>query len=452
MTSNKKFLTFSLLLALLLTACVPNDRKTGSNLITDDFLLQAEVATFDIPITNRVSDSIQATSSDHIILGSLYDEIYGRVYSDGASLIIPFSDSTYFGESPKLRSAYLSLQVDTTLFLDNSQEGIHQNIQIYKLLTDLDSTKNFSNSITEEDYDPNPINKGNPVIYKSGKIRIDIKDEYAQELLNTTSEEFKDFKKFVKRIKGFYIKTDPQESEQGGRLNYLKLGSSILYLDYTMTDPERNLFDHDTTESFAFGYSIAVNNIRTNSTHLENDNLSDQLHIESLDGVKGHIDARTLKTMLDSWVKENGYENKTIVLSRAEMTFPYEMPEDYTIFNKVAPEYIYCFQNTPSASDTLRFYKPLPEVDYVTNKGYIDRSLKRYTMDITTYIQDLLTTPAEDVQSKDNLWISPMYSYVDAAGYVYFDFNNNTYKRIVLNGPTAQRKPQLTLTYTIMEY
>lgn len=451
MKSVKKFLAI-VVFAATLAGCVTNNRETGSNLITDDFLLTAKIASFDLPITNKVSDSVQATTGKHILLGSLRDELYGEVSSDGASVILPYSDSTDFGENPVLHSAYLSLHIDTTLYTDPTQEGIHQNITIYKLITPLDSTKNFTNSLTEADYDPTPINKGNPIIYTSGKLRIDITDEYAQELLNTTPEEFKDFKLFTERIKGFYITTDEQNSMQPGRLNILSLGKSILYLNYRMTDPKRNIYDLDTTESFSFGYSIAMNNFRTGSKHLENENPSDYIYLESLNGIKGHIDAKQLKTMLDTWIDENGYSNRTVVLSRAELTLPYEAPEDYTTFDKLSPKYIYCFTNNPAATDTLRFYKPLPEVDYVPNKGYIDRSLMQYTMDITSYIQNLITTPIEEVDATKNLWIAPMDSYTDKAGFVYFDFDNTNYRRIVINGPTAQRKPQLTLTYTVMQY
>ena len=451
MMSVKKLLAIVLSTASLI-GCVPNNRETGSNLITDDFLLTAQIASFDLPITNKVSDSVQATTGKHILLGNLRDDVFGEVSSDGASIILPFSDSTDFGDNPVLRSAYLSLQIDTTVFTDPSQEGIHQNISIYKLTSALDSTKNFTNSLTEADYDPTPINKGNPIIYTSGKLRIDITDEYAQELLNTTPEEFKDFKLFTERIKGFYIRTNEQNSMQSGRLNILSLGKSILYLNYTMTDPDRNIYDLDTTESFSFGYSLAINNFKTNSKHLENENPSDYLYIESLNGIKGHVDAKKLKTMLNTWIDENGYSDRTIVLSRAELTLPYEAPEDYTLFDKLTPKYLYCFTNVPSATDTLRFYKPLPEVDYVPNKGYIDRSLMQYTMDITSYIQDLITTPIEEVEEKHNLWIAPMDSYTDNAGYVYFDFDNTNYTRITLNGPNAARKPRLTLTYTVMKY
>ena len=73
-------------------------------------------------------------------------------------------------------------------------------------------------------------------------------------------------------------------------------------------------------------------------------------------------------------------------------------------------------------------------------------------MDITSYIQNLITTPIEEVDATKNLWIAPMDSYTDKAGFVYFDFDNTNYRRIVINGPTAQRKPQLTLTYTVMQY
>lgn len=439
--------------AIAATSCVDNDRTMGHSLVPDEYNLSLGTKTFDLPVTNRVSDSTQSSNSSNMLIGTLSDPIFGTVTANSASYILPYSDSTDFGDDPLLLSAYLTLQIDSTYCLEDNQKGIHQRIHIYKLTSPIDSTKLFCNSITPADYDPTPVTVSDPVIYGSGSIRLDLRPEFALELLKTTPEEFKDLNLFLERIHGLYIEVEqPLNTQSGGRLNYLSLGYSTINIDYRLNDPDRGFVDHDTTESFVFGYTTALNNYRTTSAHLENDTPGDSLYLEGLSGIKPHIAAMDLKRMLDRWIREEGLEGLTIFLSRAHITLPYEMPQDYARFDTEHPESIYAFTSTPWATDTLRLYTPLPEIRNVTNKGEINRSLKEYTLDITSYIQDLLLTDSADINSSMDLWIAPYKERTDSYyGTSYYDFDTGNYNKIILNGPTADRRPTLSITYGVMD-
>ncbi len=438
----------------ILTSCVENDRAMGEDFLTEDYLLSVKTKTFDLPVTNKASDSVQSFNSSSMLIGNMTDPVFGTVMSNSASFIIPYSDSTDFGVEPKLISAYLSLSIDSTYFINSNQEGIHQRLNIYKLISEMDTCDGFNNSVTEAKYDPTPITKGQPVIYQNGSIRIDLTDEFGRELLSTSPEEFEDWDLFLEKFPGLFITMNPpMGNTEGGRMNYINLGSSNIYVNYTLNDPERDIKDLDTTEAFAFGYYTAFNNFSTSSEHLETtDDLPDVLYVESLSGIKPHIDALTLKKMLDAWMAEEGLEDHTVILSRAELVFPYEMPEDYDKFNKEHPSHLYGFTNTPWATDSLRYYEPIKDVDYNKNRGAIDRTHRQYSMDLTSHIQDLLSKDISEVDASNNIWIAPMYPRKSDSNVTYYEFNNKDYRKIILNGPGADRRPTMKLVYSVMKY
>ena len=441
------------LLAAAMTAvsCVDNDRTMGEGLIPGTATITVGTRTFDLPVTNRTIDSVQSSNSTNMLIGTLTDDTFGTMMAHSASYILPYSDSTDFGDTRELIGAYLSLSIDSTYYLDPNQEGIHQRIRIYKLTVPMDSTLQFCNAIPPDCYDPVPVTVSDPVIYGKGTIKVDLTESFASELLALEKEDFEDINLFIDKIKGLYVMTeDPVGSASGGRLNYLNLGYSTINLNYR-TDVTRNdgsVERVDTTESFVFGYTTALNKFSTSSAHLENDTPGDALYLEGLTGVKPHISAKALKEMIDAWIAEEGLEDDIMVLSRAELRFPYEKPDDYDRFDKEHPARIYAFTSTPWATDTLRFLTPLDDV-YRSNAtiGDIDRANMVYSLDITAYMQELLMTPSEEIDGSMDLWIAPLLEVTNSYGEYFYDLDNGNYNKIILNGPSAERHPTLTLTY-----
>ena len=89
----KKTLTATLCaIAASLTAavsCVENDRSLGSGLLPDESILTLGTKTFDLPVTNRVSPSVQAANSIKMMVGTMTDPVFGTVESSAATYIIP---------------------------------------------------------------------------------------------------------------------------------------------------------------------------------------------------------------------------------------------------------------------------------------------------------------------------------------------------------------------------
>lgn len=456
MPSKRTALNLLTVLAAAVTAvsCIENDRSMGEGLIPGSAVITLGTKTFDLPIVNRVSDSVQCSSTSNMLIGTMTDQVFGTVMAHAASYILPYSESTDYGDSPELLGAYLTLSIDSTYYLDDSQEGIHQRIKIYELNSPIDSTLLFCNSITPDRYNPVPVTISDPVIYGKGDIRIDLTDEFAAKLLALTPEDFEDLGLFTEKIPGLFLQVEePVGSAAGGRLNYINLGSSTINLNYR-TEIERTNGDVeqiDTTESFVFGYTTALNNFSTTSGNLESTTPGEYLYLEGLSGIKPLIPARALKQMLDEWIAQEGLEEYALILSRAELRFPYSEPSDYDRFDKEHPATIYAFTCTPWATDSLRTYSPLDEV-YATSSaaGSIDRSNMVYSMDVTSHLQMLLLTPPEDIDESMDLWIAPMVTTTDSYyGTTYYGFDNSNYNKIILNGPAAEKHPTLTLTFGV---
>lgn len=453
-TSNRNILTLlcTTIIATSAISCVENDRALGEDLIPGESIIHVDTKVFsDLPITNVTSDSVQAANNLNMLIGTMSDPKYGTVTCNTAATIVPYSDSTDFGDNPKLISAYITLSIDSTYYLNDNQEGIHQRIKVYKLTSPLNNDIGYCNSMSAEYYDPIPVTVSDPVIYGNGEIKIELTGSFAQELLDTTPEEFENQELFLERIHGLYLEVDPPlNTESGGRLNSLNMGNSNIIINYTLNDPDRNIVDVDTTESFAFGYRYAYNYFSTSSSGLANDRPTDRLYLEGLSGVKPHIRATDLKSILENWIAEDSLENYSIVISRAELKFPYETPEDYTVFDIEHPESIYAFARIRS-NDTADYYSPLAEVYKNENPGKINRSLQEYSIDITSYMQSLISADSENLDESMDLWIAPLKYKVNLLDEKQYEFDNYSYNKITLNGPAAERRPTLTLTYALIE-
>lgn len=450
---NKKLVPFLVfLLSISISSCIINDKSLGQQFVSNDYILKVDTVAFDLPLTVKNLDSIQGYSTSYMLLGSICDPTFGPMHSNTASFIRPYSDSTYFGIEPELISVYVNLFIDSTVIYRPDQEGIPQNFKVYEMLSDLDSSKLYNNSIKPSDYSAEPISIGSPVFFGDDSVRVHLNKEFGKKLLSCTVEEFDSLALFVKKIKGFYITSEAPGAEEGGRLNYLALGSSTLYLNYYLTDPQRNYSHHDTTEAFAFGYNYSVNSISTSSEHLATDTPAEQLYVESMSGVKPHLNGAALKSILNRWMEENNFTKETVLISRAELILPYETdPEDYVVVANQFPKAIYpCFKY--ASQDSTKYLTPLAEIYSSASIGSITRALKQYSCDITKYTQSIILKDDDAITSTDDLYLSPIYSYSDSSNNIYYAFDNINYQKAILNGPGADRKPTLKLTYAVLNY
>lgn len=452
MLSRRLFIIAALFTSAILytTSCIEVNKSLGDQFLPDDFVLRIDTAQFDIPVSTATLDSIQGFSSNYIMFGYINDEKFGYTKCSGASLIAPYTDSTYLGINPKVKSIYLQFSIDSVFALKDEQKYIPQNISIHKLIRPLDSTKVFNTSLSELDYDPTPIHVGSPVFFGDDSLKIHLTKEFGQELLATTVSEFDSTALFRERIKGFYITTDePEVGVNEGRINYLPINASSIYIEYLLTDPKRGFYNKDTTITFLFGYNYAVNSIKTSSKHLLSESTEEKLYIESLDGIKPYIKAEDLKKILDDWMADRGLSKENLLIARAAFEFPFEMTsKDNLEISRYYPKQIYpCVKSSDENSSDFHFLSPLPEIYTNSYVGEINRSSKSYICDVTNYIQKIVKN--DSFTEYDNVYISPILSYIDSDESQYYGFDNQNYKRGFLNGTGAERKPTLKITYSI---
>lgn len=455
--SNKKSLALLALLSSFIfayTSCITTDKSLGSQFISDTFILKLDTATFEVPVFTCAFDSIQGYNTSYMTIGYLNDETFGYTSSGFATNITPFSDSTYLGINPKLVSIYVYLNIDSTSVIREDQRGLPQNIYVHKLTSTLDTTKMYNTSITEKDYDPTPISKGSPIFFGDDSLKIYLSEEFGYELLSTTVAEYDSLDLFLERIKGLYFTTDTPEIESGGgRMNYISIGGSTIYIKYLLTDPQRGYFEKDTTETFTLGYAHSINTAKTSSRKLANPEIDEYLHIESYDGVKPYIKASDLKHIFDTWISKNGFTKESVLISRAALILPYELDTDkYTEYTTLYPQQIYPCKM--SRDEQLEYITPLQEIYNNTDIGNINRSTSQYTCEITNYIQDIIKK--DEVSKEDNIYLCPILSYTTAStmyssGSIYFGMDNQNYRHGILNGSGhPERRPRLELTYSIL--
>jgi len=443
-----------LLLAIVIS-CVDNDRTLGEQFISEDYLLKIQTAEFTLPVAQRVHDTVQARNSSSMVAGYLSDDTYGTFGISGASYVVPVSDSAYLGVEPRLKDVYVKLYIDSCRCYSENAASMPQNVTLYELVKPLDSTVIFNNSLTPDYLSEEPVSVGSSMIFGPSSVKISLKSEYGEKLLMTTPDEFVDISLFLKRVYGLCMVIDaPDTHQSGGRLNYVGLSSSIIYVDYVMNDPEKGIVDKDTTVNFVFGYLTALNQYNSGSRHLSTENPGDTLYLEGFSGIKPVVPASSLKAMLEEWAdhvcREGGYERDAILLSRATLHFPYDMPDDYELFEKDHPLSIFPFTTDVAAYDSTAMFCLIDDISYAGG-GEMDRSHSEYCCDVTRQMQDFILKEPSEVKSTDDLWICPV-SAVTSTYYSYYDFDTLNYSRLVLKGPSSDRPPYLTITYSLIDY
>lgn len=451
MLSNKKS-PFLLVLTtiLLFSSCITNNKSLGSDFISEDYYLKVQVESIPIKVTSQLPDSVQASSTSTLINGYISDPIFGTTKVGSVVKVSPINDTINFGTNPEYIKAEMTFSVDSTKLVLKEDEGLAQNIYIYKLKRDIDTLRLYNYSYKPEDFETELIGVGSPVYFGSKNMKISIRESFGKELLATSKEELEDFDKFQKRVKGLYISTDsPETIRKGGRLNYIGVSSCFITLNYKLTDSEKGLLKRDTTTTFVVGRDFSINISTTGSAHLASDNPTDHLYVDAFAGVKPHISGVELKKTLLDWAKSKSIDPQRILFSRASIVFPYKTPDEQIELSLYSKSIFAC--TVYAHPDSVKSLIPIPEVYSVQNPGLRNGSFEEYTCDITNHLQKLITMDDEKIVTGDqDLWFSPLISYADQYNNVYHRFDMTGYNRTILNGPTADKKPYLKFTYVVM--
>ena len=465
----KKGFKISFLFTLLVLAaqsCITTDKTVGEKYVPEDQYLKIALDSFALPLKIKSADSVQTASTAYMAIGSIRTEEFGLAKFGSAANICPSSTALDFGEDPQIVSIYMlaplaevssySTMERTSIYFDQSQSNIVQNFHVYRLNRYIDSSMLFHNSIKESDYSPVPLNM-NEVVYAGGdSIKIYLDNSLGAELLTATDEELDTISRFVKRFGGLYITSDePIGSDIGGRLNLFSRSATVIYMKYNFKPTwDENLERKDTLVSFVFGDSYCINTISLSSKGKESNNTSlKELPVEGSAGVNPYIDAQELKSIIDNWIAEMGYDPSKIVVGKATLTFPFEFPEDFSEIDNKYPPYLFPVQRR-NINDTtfIKYYYPFSDNSSTDNPlGEINRSTGNYICDFTSTVQQLIANDASEIDDTYNIWLYPIVQETDATyGTKSIVIDQVSYFNGKINGPGAERYPMMTILYTVL--
>ena len=429
-----------------LTACIPTDNTLGSALVSTNQDITLRTATLDLPVGEvRTTLDLQSRISSSVMVGSIGTEFC----SEGLMAVSAASDSVTWGANPTVRRVYLSMALDTTMVMQEDQRYVPQNLYVHRLNFELDSTM-YNGTIERFQtpyYDPEPISVGGCVYTGDEAWSVDLKKEVGEALLRLPMEVRDSANLFMKQFYGFCLRTDSPDKglpgqEKEGRLNVFDLSMSYLILTWDYTDDDG--FRKTATTYFELGAYHSLNVYRTLESTPD---ARDAIHVQGLTGGKPYVNALRLKETLTDWAARENVDLDNVLIAKATVEFPFEYSGDRTQFDFCATGLFPCNR---LMLDDVPYYAPISEINETElEDGTIDRSLLCYKSNISLYLQDLICSEDSEIDSEDDLWFMPVYSYYNSnTGVTYYYADNFYYSQTRLNGTSDLRHPVLRLTYT----
>lgn len=430
-------------------SCINVDKTVGDILIPTDHDLAVSTASVDIPIQMKMTDSLQSIFPDYLVAGSYNDPDLGQTISKAAFQVIPYVTENDFGDNPQPVYLRMEIGVDKALCLIRGEESIPQNIYLYALNKDIDSTTLYSNSFGRDDYGSTPLNIGTAVYTGGDSINIEINLNYAKELLSATKEERDSVSMFVKRFKGFVIATDPVPNGiNGGRFNMIEPGSVYMKMKYRHISASDNI-DKD---SILLYHILSTKCFYTNlfshgSKTLETTTPKEKILIEGMGGIKPYINFKDVRTEFLAWAQKNNLDLNKVLIAKAELILPYEFPNDYTVMEQF-PASVYLAYKYYAEDYKSKMFYPIKDI-YTVGAGSLNRSLFQYSMDISTFLQHVLNNTLEE--EKWHTWITPITQVSNSyTGSVTYYVDNQIYSKATINGGLNTRKPKINITYSVL--
>ncbi len=416
----------------------------GSDLVPANQVIRIYTADFEAPMFTANADSLNMSLPTYLEFGSVTTPMFGNTTTSGVVQLAPFSYQKEYGEDPVVKRMYSHIPISGFTIFDAKERYIPQNVYIYKLVKDLDHLDVYHNSFSEAYIDPIPVSKPGHVFLGGDTLYVEFQDSFAYELLQADSVERVNPDDFAKKFKGLYFTTEKyNESEPGGRINYLDIEESYLYLEYTSGKG-------DSLITYFFNtYNTYYNVSSHESSHLINKEPDHHLYYEGLAGVKPCLNAAALAEQIYTWAVQQTPPLQTshLLISRAQLVMPVAIPVDgdYSAVNNAPGQLYPC---TLSPNDSLVVHRPLKEINQENHGGTMNRTHWEYTYEITSYVQDLVKK--SEITERDNLWILPTYSFTTNQGEIY-QVDNFTYRNTVFNGNLSNRPPYIRITYAVLQ-
>lgn len=458
--------------AALLCSCITQDKSLGYDFIPKDQVMKVHSDTIEIPLQCRMADSIQAVSSTFMTLGELKSEEYGRSDFSASLEFCPSTAGLSFGQDPEVVSIHVEIpladmtQTATNLssnkiVLKKDQESVSQTIDVYRMKVSIDSNLVYNNSLRPGDYSAEKLNVFGPVTYMGeDTLRIQLDPALGQEYLEASRLELDSLVHFLSNHKGLYFKctSSSADKDKGGRINLFNQTDAAIYLKYTYIPTwAPDLGRRDSSIVMYAGNYYSVNSSSFESKKLQNDNEQvESIPAQGFGGVLPFMDRNKLKSYIDNWIRSKGMESKHVIISRARVCIPFDMPEDEDVLKYSCPQSLFPMHRTyTSDAKKFRYYYPVDDYGSSNNPmGDLNRQHKAYIFDMTSTVQAFVRKSAREINDDPeyDIWLGPYLQVSDAStGSTTTSTDSFTQFQCTVNGLKASRKPTMEIVYSTTE-
>ena len=431
-------------LLALFASCRKSPETIGNNLISDNNYIDVfHTDTVEIACHSFIEDSVKTKNVTYALLGATKDPIFG---TSEAGFYTQFRMSVAgqnFGENAVMDSLVLQLSV-ANYYGDTS---VMQTVHVYTM-TDTLSTETTYVSFSEVPYDPidqadghhfrpypkTTVNIVGSDTIKHAIIRIPLRDELGEYLMNLDTTSYTQPDYFKKDFMGLYVTCDPVS--QPGAITSINLTDNtytLLQLYYHAADtPEKPMrYDYYVTTSDVFFNHIDHDYSQGNPEFIDqliNGNFAtgqETVYLQTMGGVR----TRILFPNLEHW--GDTLEEGHIVINEAKLILPVAEWSVDSTFTVPSTLVLLGFN-----ADSTTYLLP----DYYEGNAYFGGSYsstnKEVMFRVSEYVQSMI------MGKKDNVGVS-------------LGINGASYnaQRMVINGPqsTEEKKMHLEVTYSIVK-
>ena len=427
-------------------SCIDINERLGENFIPTDQLWDVFIES--APLENvvlKTADSLSAYSTKRFTFGAIYNEELGLTTKSTSFTLVPVINDIDFGENTVVRQFRFNAVRDTLSTMNDNEQKMLQNVYVYSLKKQLDSTVLYTNAFNPGVYYENEtvdnrerfidfskyITTGIPVYNGGDSLAFDFSKAYANEVIEgirkfrkeTTEDEQDSLKYYLNYVPGIYIESDTPVGE-GGRINmfdlalefddygymsgnYAELKVTADYEDRKQVDtsfififgPSSLIADDASTSDIPSQYAFNASDYATSSLYNEavkagEEGLSaaEKIIVEGGSGLKPVILAKEIKEKLHNMIAEANIVNaEEVVINKATITLPYNVNADWSKLDKYPIILSPTVRLRSSSDEKYVSYAGLTDSSIESeNQGDINRSLSQYAPDISHHVQEIL--------------------------------------------------------------
>lgn len=412
--------------SLLAFSCVKVNDKVGSNYIP--YLEGLTVYQTRIDLTSDILeqttlDSLSAMSAKKMVIGSIHSDAYGITRRSSAVTLYPIVPVLEVGLKPRNARMRLQMAKDTLVTYGSADASIIQSFRVYELPYALDSIFVTTNDLSDKTFEGFPqIVDTDPVYYGGDSLSFNFSEEFVGKVLATFQADSAIQKTpalYLGTLPGIYI-TANEPLATGGRINMFDFNMSFddsgyisgNYIELAFTSDYKRAdgtIRENVDTSFVFclgnlhspksksdiaGYAY---NFSSSETHPEF--TGDVLYVEGAAGIKPVIRAKKLRDAFLAAVADSlaavgkDVDLSKIIINKASIVLPYVYEPSQWQQYKDYPKYLSPTVRVSANVDSVQFvaYGGITDTSISTeDPGLINRSLLRYSPDITHHFQSVI--------------------------------------------------------------